>query len=502
MAPVPRSASPEPLLTQGSQYSGDEKHVSFHPLALRITTAPDGEPEQAMIINAREELARTKRRVGVRTYSWDTPQIGDATSKAWHSMLNGFSATLEPFLNSGGPASSGGVCSSSTSYRREGSPDRSSSRSRSRSEGRSDGGGRARSGSRGTANGDERDDPTSPLYDPTFIPSSRPRLSLKLPTIKRTVSRSAESDVSPTACLLCPRKSILRARSTSPASPVTSSVHTFPDLARVASPPPPPYHEPTSPTVSDVVPILPCCSACEKATLYGREATRCGSYEEKWSRGARKMRQEAEKREVVRAEWRKAAEQLGDKYRCPIGQLAKSRRSSASEAAADEEDDDDVMGHPDCPSNRLGELVKRSGHVDELGGARVQTTAADELESVDEVSEGAATSTLEEGEPQGPEQAPVETLASSTLLAPAPASEPAPLALDAAPPPLSTPPAPSTASAASERPIATRTQTEPSEPAARPVGGRRRFSSISRIAASLGGGLLSSPGGNATGLRT
>lgn len=47
---------------------GEEKHVSFHPLAVRITTAPDGEPEQAMIEHAREELAHSKRRVAVRTY--------------------------------------------------------------------------------------------------------------------------------------------------------------------------------------------------------------------------------------------------------------------------------------------------------------------------------------------------------------------------------------------------------------------------------------------------
>lgn len=43
-------------------------HVSFHPFALRITTAPEGEAEQAMVVSAREELAHRKRKVGVRTY--------------------------------------------------------------------------------------------------------------------------------------------------------------------------------------------------------------------------------------------------------------------------------------------------------------------------------------------------------------------------------------------------------------------------------------------------
>ncbi|GAA5874360.1 hypothetical protein JCM3774_005016 [Rhodotorula dairenensis] len=460
------------------------KHVSFHPLAIRITTAPDGEPEQAMIEHARDELAHRKRRVGVRTYSWDTPQIGDATSKAWHSMLNGFSATLEPFLHA---SSSGGVCSASNTYCRESSPDRSgSSRSRSRSGSAADG--RPRSSSRG------RDDPTSPDYDPTFIPASRPRLSLKLPTIMRTPSRQADSALlSPAsaggACaFLCPRKSILRsccpAASTPPLAGPTHP-HAFPELARTASPPPPPYHEPTSPTASDVVPVLPCCAACEKAAVYGSEATRLGSYEEHWSKGARKARKEAEKREAARAEWRKAAEELGDRYRCPI-QLLKKRASSSgglSEGGAgeeeDDEDEDDEPTHPECPSYRLGEMVKRSGNIDELGDAHTLSSSTPPSHST-----APSDPPTRQGVPAG------EAGTGSTTST---EDELADLSLASAAVPSEEPQV-----VTSEPPVVT---SEPPPEPVRPTG-RRRLSSIShKIATTLGGGLLSPPPGNVTGLR-
>ena len=500
-----RSASPtSPSQESSAKADHEEKHVSFHPLAVYITTAPEGEPEQTMVDHAREELSHRKRRVGVRTYrceppfvpsspfpgtdkvnlcSWDAPQIGDATSKAWHSMLNGFTATLEPFLHSGAGSSSsgGGVCSSSSAYRRESSPDRlsmSRSRSRSQSEGRSEG----TSARRGA---DGRDDPTSPDYDPTFIPAPRPRLSLKLPTIMRTPSRAVyDSASSPTTggggCvfLTCPRKSILRRSPTRSESPIAPSPHPFPALARTVSPPPPPYHEPSWPMASDVIPLLPCCAACEKATLYGSEATALGSYEENWSRGARKARHEAEKREAARAEWRRAAEALGDKYRCPI----EVRRPSDTRPNNDfdDEDEDDEVAHPDCPSSRLGEMVRRSGNIDELGDVRASVQPAPATE--------------EDEEPvRSPDHQGLSLVGKSS---PAVESAPAP---ESAPPPESALPAesaPPSEPAISREPEPAPAPTRaPSHtgPAPRPAG-RRRLSSISsRIAATLGGGLLSSP---------
>lgn len=411
--------------------------------------------------------------------SWDAPQIGDATSKAWHSMLNGFTATLEPFLHSGaGSSSNGGVCSSGSTYRRESSPDRlsmSRSRSRSQSESRSEGSTRARSGSRGSCG---RDDPTSPDYDPAFIPAPRPRLSLKLPTIMRTPSRAAyESASSPAtggggcAFLSCPRKSILRCSRTRSESPVAPSPHPFPALARTVSPPPPPYHEPRWPMASDVVPLLPCCAACEKATLYGSEATALGSYEEKWSCGARKARHEAEKREAARAEWRRVAEELGDKYRCPIE--VRGRPSDPPSNNEDDEDDEDEAVHPDCPSFRLGEMVRRSGNIDELGDVRASVQPAPATEDGEE-------------QVRSPDHRGVSLPSESS---PAPESAPPP---EAAPPLEAAPPAEPAPREPEPAPAPTRAPSH-AEPAPRPTG-RRRLSSISsRIAATLGGGLLNSP---------
>lgn len=66
---VARSTPPTPLPQESA--TKEDKHVSFHPLAVYITTAPEGEPEQTMVDHAREELSHRRRRVGVRTYRCD-----------------------------------------------------------------------------------------------------------------------------------------------------------------------------------------------------------------------------------------------------------------------------------------------------------------------------------------------------------------------------------------------------------------------------------------------
>lgn len=76
-----RSASSTPLPHElATKADHEEKHVSFHPLAVHITTAPEGEPEQTMVDHAREELSHRKRRVGVRTYRCDPPSVSSCTS--------------------------------------------------------------------------------------------------------------------------------------------------------------------------------------------------------------------------------------------------------------------------------------------------------------------------------------------------------------------------------------------------------------------------------------
>ncbi|BGP56981.1 hypothetical protein JCM8202_003510 [Rhodotorula sphaerocarpa] len=452
-------------------------HVSFHPFALRITTAPEGEAEQAMVASAREELAHRKRKVGVRTYSWDTPQIGDATAKAWHSVLNGFTASLEPFLNS--PSAGGGVCSSRRSYVRESSPDRCGSFGRTRARSASSSSSRPRGGSTGSA--DDGLDPKNPeaaavvLADtPTSVP---PRLRLKLPTIKRSSTRSIETGTSPTSSACCPR-SILRSRSLSPSTspPPAAPLRTaateqghFPTLARVRSPPPPPYHEPTSPAASDVVPLLPCCPDCEPAAVYGSETTRSGDYEEKWSRGAQRIREEAEKREARRAACKQSAAlaEKEDRYRCPIELL--HGRSAAG-------DGDPQSPTEEEPASRLGELVKRHGHVDELGGPRETDGAADEPEEGLVEADSGPVEASRAADDLVPEQpGPAEERIARRESRDAPAT---PGATQSPLPPRSEP----------------QPKLDPSTPTTSHPNARRRLSSFSsKIPTFLGGGLMSPP---------
>lgn len=68
---VARNTPPTPLPQESA--TKEDKHVSFHPLAVYITTAPEGEPEKTMVDHAREELSQRKRRVRVRTYRCDCP---------------------------------------------------------------------------------------------------------------------------------------------------------------------------------------------------------------------------------------------------------------------------------------------------------------------------------------------------------------------------------------------------------------------------------------------
>lgn len=61
-------ASPAASCSSLSGSSLRRKQVCFHPLALCISTAPDGEIELAMAHAAKEELAQRKRRMGIKTY--------------------------------------------------------------------------------------------------------------------------------------------------------------------------------------------------------------------------------------------------------------------------------------------------------------------------------------------------------------------------------------------------------------------------------------------------
>ncbi|BGP18378.1 hypothetical protein JCM10213_005993 [Rhodosporidiobolus nylandii] len=335
------------------------KRVSFCPLALLIGVAGDGEIEEAMQEAQRQQLGR--RKVAVRTYSIEAPNLGEVAGKAWHSVVNGFSASLDPFLNSGRTAH--GVYSSSRG--RDSSPEREreSSLSRSRSRSRSPSpGGRGRS--------------LSPAVemeeDPTFIPNAPTRLKLKLPMLKRECSMPCGSSAS---------KPILRrpslsytSPSTSPSSPTielpvfapldnvfstspaNSAPHLFPTLSRATSHP---SCSAAHPEAGLIVPLASCCPQCEAAAMYGCQAADEGegAYEERWSLGAQKLREEQRKEREERERWQSAASEIAKKYQ--LGEEERDEGAAEKEAEAAEEE---------ARGSRLARLA-REGGVDELGSA-------------------------------------------------------------------------------------------------------------------------------------
>ncbi|GAA5856976.1 hypothetical protein JCM8547_008493 [Rhodosporidiobolus lusitaniae] len=397
LAPCPRFDSASSFASSSPPPSS--RRVSFCPLALLIGVAGDGEVEQAMVQAQHQQLGR--RKVAVRTLrcaplfrfhkppplahlprprSIEAPNIGEVAGKAWNSLLNGFTASLDPFLHHGGRH--GGVCSRSPG--RELSPERerdaSLSRARSRSRSRSPSpGGRGRSLSPALERMEEE--------DPSFIPNSPTRLTLKLPTIKRECSL-------PPASLCC--KPILRRPSiTSPptsfsssfaqqlsasppffpslelapsasASSSASTPHLYPTLSRTSSQP---TCSPAHPEAGLVVPLAPCCSQCEKATVYGATARDGGEtghgagggevYQEKWSEAARRQREKELKERQEREGWEKEAEGLAKRYDGGKASTSGGRVEDNEEEKEAEKAEEEARG------SRLAQLTSEGG-VDEL----------------------------------------------------------------------------------------------------------------------------------------
>ncbi|GAA5916671.1 hypothetical protein JCM5296_000763 [Sporobolomyces johnsonii] len=330
------SSFPSTSASSTGSASSPPKQVSFCPLALLIGVAGDGEVEMPMAQAAQRDLGRLG--LAVRTYSLEAPNLGNATSRAWHSVVNGFSASLEPLLSSN--TGSRGVVSRSRS--RESSPERERERSRSRSP--------------------RRDYVSDEDDDPTFIPSSPTRLNIKLPTIRRKTSRT---------CLvpLC-SKPILR-NSPSPArafnalarpavssssdalstSPRSSSCtpRSLPSLARTESHPPMPALHPEA---GLIVPLAPCCTTCSRGTEYGLSASDA-EYIERWTCGALRLREDQAKERREKEEWERQAEGIRRAY-------------AAKRGEEDEKDEKEEEDEEEIERELEGSKLARKAVVDEL----------------------------------------------------------------------------------------------------------------------------------------
>ncbi|GAA5973412.1 hypothetical protein JCM11641_006447 [Rhodosporidiobolus odoratus] len=343
------------------------KRVSFCPLALLIDVAGDGEIEQAMVQAQQQALG--KRKVAVRTYSIEAPNLGEVAGKAWLSVVQGFSASLDPFRSGG--SNSSGVCSASRA--RDTSPEReresSLSQARSRSRSRSPSPGRGRGLSPALDPMDE---------DPSFIPNSPARLKLKIPTLRRECSipcfgaskpilrRSSVSCGSPqtySTTSLLPSPSPLDSCAT---SPNTSIPRLLPSLSRTSSHP---TCSPAHPSVGLTIPLAACCSQCEPATLYGCRAPSEGegAYEVKWSKEGRKKRDEEEKERVEKERWEEGARRIHGKYEAPRGVVKVEGSGAVGEDG--EEEKEAELAEEEARESKLAKMAKEGG-VDELKRAK------------------------------------------------------------------------------------------------------------------------------------
>ncbi|BGP42142.1 hypothetical protein JCM10450v2_006229 [Rhodotorula kratochvilovae] len=330
------------------------KRVSFCPLALLIGVAADGETEPALVKAAQEHLGR--RKVAIHTYSFEAPQIGDVTAKAWHSVVNGFTASLEPFLHGGG--GSGSVCTRTGGRERDHSPDSAGGRRRASSLSRS----RSRSPSPGRASCDV---PTfDPNNDPSFIPNSPTRLTVKLPALRRECLRSfATSPCAKSILRRCtgdlPSHCPSRAR---PAAAAGEDAPLFPTLSRSVSTPPraASTHADDPAALGALVPLAPCCAACESATHYGLCAAGSGdgAYRERWSAGAKKKRAEEKKEREERERCAGVALKIKARY-----------ESTTAEAKEVGEEREAEQAEEEARGSRLGLLAAKGG-VDELSRER------------------------------------------------------------------------------------------------------------------------------------
>lgn len=515
------SAPASPASSSQSEGSNSRKQVCFHPLALCISTAPDGEIEKAMAQAAKEELAHRRRMLGIKTYwcvprlpsrpcfpaleliltaySIEAPALGDMTSSTWHSVVNGFTSSLGPYLSS-----------PSSSRARDDSPDRQTGRRGSRST------------SPSTTRAREED-------DPAFIPNPPTRLTVRLPALKRSCSTSCATRT----CKSILRKKPERGCSLPPiddepeASTSSQRLPHFPPLSPTTSPAPAlarssPLAVPDRPnrrrssslpaTVSPdatLVPLLPCCAACEHATLYGcSPPSSIDSYTEKWSAGALKKREEEKRAEEEREKYRAEADRIRKSH--VFGSRCGTRRVGFEREWREKEEE--------WATSHLGELVERQGGVDELD--RVKRRDGRERRSFNGENEENGTvgeEHEEEEEKSGGQTAGSLSRATTTVAEPAKHEgekdvEKLPPTLPALAPEESTPPADIPAAAQRSQPTPPPTATSASTTASAPTYAPprpppvRRLSSAAasfsqRLASAVGSGLTHVPV-NAPGVRT
>ncbi|BGP10014.1 hypothetical protein JCM10049v2_005897 [Rhodotorula toruloides] len=493
------SAPASPASSSQSEGSNSRKQVCFHPLALCISTAPDGEIEKAMAQAAKEELAHRRRMLGIKTYCIEAPALGDMTSSTWHSVVNGFTSSLGPYLSS-----------PSSSRARDDSPDRQTGRRGSRST------------SPSTTRAREED-------DPAFIPNPPTRLTVRLPALKRSCSTSCATRT----CKSILRKKPERGCSLPPiddepeASTSSQRLPHFPPLSPTTSPAPAlarssPLAVPDRPnrrrssslpaTVSPdatLVPLLPCCAACEHATLYGcSPPSSIDSYTEKWSAGALKKREEEKRAEEEREKYRAEADRIRKSH--VFGSRCGTRRVGFEREWREKEEE--------WATSHLGELVERQGGVDELD--RVKRRDGRERRSFNGENEENGTvgeEHEEEEEKSGGQTAGSLSRATTTVAEPAKHEgekdvEKLPPTLPALAPEESTPPADIPAAAQRSQPTPPPTATSASTTASAPTYAPprpppvRRLSSAAasfsqRLASAVGSGLTHVPV-NAPGVRT
>ncbi|GAA6007206.1 uncharacterized protein JCM10292_003944 [Rhodotorula paludigena] len=385
-----------PAATSASPPASPCKRVSFCPLALLIGVAGEGETDPALLLAAQQQ--RGRRRVAVRTFSFEAPQIGDVTAKAWHSVVNGFTASLDPFLN-GAHGASGTACSSSAGRERDPSPDSIGSRRRSGSLSRS----RSRSPSPGRAALKVPD----PLDDPAFTPNPPIRVKLKLPALRRDSSHSCTRSQ--------PGKPILRRNSDAPPSPARNPVPydgsagppIFPTLSRSSSNPPPSACA-HGQELGALVPLLACCRGCEPAARYGLlpdieeardESDEASCYQVKWSAAAWKQHEDEKRERAEREERIAQARALAASY-APHAPRKPGEQACGTEKTAEQEEEA-------ARESKLGRVAAQGG-VDALARARADGVGAAhhayDDESVALVTRIASASSVGDGsgEPIGP----------------------------------------------------------------------------------------------------
>ncbi|KAK4052508.1 hypothetical protein OIV83_002310 [Microbotryomycetes sp. JL201] len=390
--PAATSGSSERLASSPDLNSAREKRVLFCPLALVLQCAQEGQRDPALVHGKRLD-SRGRPRLQVKTYSVDTPNLSNATSRAWKNVCAGFSNSIQPLL-------------SPQSARREYSPERELERT---------------SFARSRAYSDLKD-------DPNFIPNNN-KLSIKLPALSRKCCTPAAASGPSKSCL---KSSVLG--SSPPNSLPSPSLSTdagtsastmsyldtppplasprqgcFPELSPVESAPqslmlatspsrsvgiaiPSQSGKPNEPKQAEVIPLSPCCPDCHHGTELGRSP----DHVERWSKAAkRKHRRDS----------------VGADAAVSINTLALDNTSVSCGDDCQEVNDEDAEDHV-ATDSAFGSVV-----VDELGKEKGKTArqelSEDKKESEDELVEA----TYSDEESSSPIE-PVEQVKGSVELVP------------------------------------------------------------------------------------